>query len=140
MRLRALLTALTTVVSAGVVTATPASAEPVTDQVKRISCRSNANHYTDSDLFLRGDSESKVLMKVSWHTHANFKPDRISWSARHPDTGAFQVVVAVGASQDTLNDVPYKGNDIVIYAAGADAYRMSVFDRAFGDCSVTWSW
>lgn len=140
MRLRVLLATLTTVVASAGIVATPASAAAAADQVKRISCRSNANHYTDSDLFLRTASGDKVLIEVSWHTHANFRPDRIAWSARNPDTGAFTVVGAVGASQDTLNDVPYLGNTSILYARAADAYRMSVFDSAFGNCSVTWSW
>lgn len=137
MRLRVLLSVVVSaVVSAGLLAGTPGAANAA-DDVKRISCRSNALHYTDSDLFTRSDL--KVLMKVSWHTHENFQPDRISWAAHNPDRGDWLVVVAVGASSGTPNDVPYKGTADVTLAAGADAYRMSVFDSAFGNCSVTWS-
>lgn len=129
-------TAVTAVLAAGVLVATPTAASAADYVVERISCRSNQQHYTDSDLTYMKDGPY-WMKKASWHTHANFKPDRITWSADYGD-GVWFLLGAVGASSDTLNDVPVSGStmDIVNLAAVPHRYRMTVFDRAMGGCSV----
>lgn len=143
MRMRSLLaTAASAVVTAGLIVATPTPAQAV-EEVDRVSCRSNKNHYTDSDMFLYTHlpTASWVAEKVSWHTHDNFKPDRITWSMLYRNDSRWYVIASVGGSSSTHNDVAYKGSTTNVARPNGvvDAYRMTVYDAAFGDCSVAWT-
>lgn len=136
MRLRAVIASAVTaaVSSVGLLAVTPATANAASVS-DNLSCRSNANHSTSSGVTWEWGGPSSLL-HVRWNTNAAFKADRITWSGLY--AGTWVVKHTEGGSSDTLNDVAASGSALTLNVGNPPSkVRMSVFDQAWGNCSVT---
>lgn len=138
MRLRAVIaSAVTAVVSAGVLVATSTAAHAAIVP-GRFFCWSNQNHYTSADFTIHTTGQ---LLDLRWKTVEAFHPDRITFSGYHRPTNSWTLLIAIGGSAESLNDVNPSGSRDLGPTEGSwsgDTIRMSVFDRAMGNCSVSW--
>lgn len=140
MRHRAVIaSAVTAVVSAGVLVATPAAAATYPTTTKHVTCRSNANHYTASDVTYELVVAARVN-RVTWNTSAPFRADRITWSGLRVDNNEWQVINVIGGVSSTPDDVAPTGEDAQMGGTfWARRLKMTVFDANWGNCTVEWN-
>lgn len=139
MRLRAVFaSAVTAVVSAGVLVATPAAAATYPTVTKHVTCRSNANHYTAADVTYEYVRSGR-LNRVKWNTSAPFRPDRITWSGLPVDGDAWLLINVIGSTSSTHDDVMPSGEDNQMTLFWARRFKMTVFDANWGNCTVYWN-
>ncbi|TQS40832.1 hypothetical protein [Cryptosporangium phraense] len=114
------------------VASTPAAAADGVPVTVHVTCRSNDNHYTASDITY--DSTTHVVSKVTWNTNAAFRADRITWAGWGTD--GWVVVAQRGGDSDTHDDVDPSGTITtgIDQTTGLSFFRISVWDANWGDC------
>lgn len=139
MRLRAVVaSAVTAVVAAGVLVATPAAAATYPTVTKHVTCRSNDNHYTAADVTYERVATGQVK-RVKWNTSAPFRPDRITWSGLTVQDSTWLLINVVGSTSSSLDDVMPSGEDDQVTLFWARHFKMTVFDANWGNCTVYWN-